>query len=210
MPDARDAPEPEVAGPGAPGPAAGLGAHDHGTIGGPGRGEADRPRWTDDRVRIGILVMAGLAVVVGVIAFLALTRTEVPTRSELVDALRTSGMSAEESTCAADAILDNLHGDDLDAIIERGPGGLPDDAAKTNEPLDEVRAALSECRVAADPVPTTTSTTVPISGTTPATVPGIGDDELVPSGGSEGSTTVPGSAGTSTSTSTTPVATSAP
>ena len=92
--------------------------------------------------------------------------TSAPSRNELVDALRTSGLSKAESTCAADAIVDNLTDDEVAEIVERGGGGAPrDDPKDTNDTMDKLRAALTVCRDQA----AATSTTLPTSSTTTPT-----------------------------------------
>ena len=71
----------------------------------------------------------------------------VPSRTELVTALETSGIPRSQATCAADAILKNLSHDQVQLIVERGGGGVPpDDPKRTDDPSDKVRAALGVCR----------------------------------------------------------------
>lgn len=106
---------------------------------------------------MGLLVAVGLGVVT------AACTTSAPSRDELVDALRTSGLSKAESTCAADAIVDNLTDDEVAEIVERGGGGAPrDDPKDDNDTMDKLRAALTVCRDQA----AATSTTIPTSSTT--------------------------------------------
>ena len=71
----------------------------------------------------------------------------VPTRTDLVKALETSGISGSQAKCAADAILKNLSHDQVQLIVERGSAGVPpDDPKRTDDPSDKVRAALGACR----------------------------------------------------------------
>lgn len=121
---------------------------------------------------LGVLV-AGLAV--GSMACSGPT----PSRAELVDALRDSGVPTPVARCTADAITDKLSKDQVAQIVERGPGGAPaDDPDRTDDPIDKVRAALAVCR--AD-LPTSTTTpaapadsTVPGSTSAPLGAPGGG------------------------------------
>lgn len=71
----------------------------------------------------------------------------VPTRTELVKALETSGIPAAQAMCSADAIVKNLSHDQVALIVERGGGGAPpDDPKRTDDTSDKVRAALAACR----------------------------------------------------------------
>lgn len=174
-------------------------------------GEPAAGWWSDRMVRLAVFAVAGVVVLAAVL-FLVTSKTETPTRPELIDALKTSGLSTQESACAADAILDTVHGKELESLVERGPGGLPDDQNRTDQTIDKVTAALATCSQQASTQAggtvestTTTPTTLPIAGTTPTTALGVGDDEIGPAAGSaESSTTVPAS------TTSTPAATSAP
>lgn len=132
----------------------------------------------------------GTFVVAGALATLVLLGCGAPTpdRTELVDALETSGLPAEVARCAADALVGSLSSDQLDQLVERGNGGAPvDDPDRTDDAADRLREALSACQgelpaptvapgndVAPDGVTTpstgtgTASTLVPTSTTTPA------------------------------------------
>lgn len=130
------------------------------------------------------MVRASLAaLLVGVLV--AACSAGTPSRNELVEALKTSGVPADVARCAADAMEDSLSSDQLAQIVERGPGGAPaDDAERTDDPSDKVRAALAVCREDL-PVTTVPGTTVPGS----PTVPSQGSTTSV------AATTVPASAG---------------
>jgi hypothetical protein len=106
-------------------------------------------------------------VVVAVTVAAAACSAGAPSRDELVESLITSGLSESESTCAADAIVDNLTDDEIAQIVERGGGGAPrDDPQDADDTMDKLRAALNVCRDQA----AATSTTVPGSSTTSTTV----------------------------------------
>ncbi|CAN5566129.1 hypothetical protein BH10ACT1_BH10ACT1_25110 [soil metagenome] len=106
---------------------------------------------------------------VGLVASLAACSKPVPSNTELVDALQRTGMSATESRCVSDAILDTLSKDQVAAIVDRGASGAPVDAVgKTGGPLAKVRAALTACQDAAGG--TTTTITVPEEQTTTSSV----------------------------------------
>jgi hypothetical protein len=129
------------------------------------------------------------AAVLALAVLVAACSAGTPSRNELVEALKTSGVPADVARCAADAMEDSLSSDQLAQIVERGPGGAPaDDAERTDDPSDKVRAALAVCR---EDLPVTT-----VPGTTaPGTVPGA---STVPSQGtttSVAATTVPASSG---------------
>ncbi len=115
---------------------------------------------------------------------------EAPSRTELTDALVTSGVPTDVARCAADAITDTLSEDQIVQIVERGPGGAPpDDPKDQQDASDRVRAALAECRADLPAATTTVPATVP--GAVPSTtVPGT----TVPiSDGGTGDTSVPAS-----------------
>lgn len=119
-----------------------------------------------------------------------------PSRNELVEALKTSGIPADVARCAADAIEDSLSSEQLAQIVERGPGGAPaDDTERTDDPSDKVRAALAVCREdlpvatvpgttapGSSPLPTLGTTTTPTASTAPATG---GATDTAPSAGSD-------------------------
>ncbi len=119
-----------------------------------------------------------------------------PSRNELVEALKTSGIPPDVARCAADAIEDSLSSEQLAQIVERGPGGAPaDDTERTDDPSDKVRAALAVCREDL-PVTTVPGTTVPGASTPPTlattttppatTVPATADaTETAPAAGSD-------------------------
>ncbi|MBX3287108.1 MAG: hypothetical protein KF703_17300 [Actinobacteria bacterium] len=129
-----------------------------------------------DRRRAARLVGAVLAVVALGVGATA-CGTKPPSRQELVDSLVTSGLPKSESTCAADAIYDNLSSDEIAEIVERGGSGAPrDDPQDANDTMDKLRAALGVCRDQA----AATSTTVPSSSTTSTTVPGSSTTTTTP------------------------------
>lgn len=71
-----------------------------------------------------------------------------PSRSEFVDALRTTGLNQAEAGCVADAVLDELTEDEVALIVDRGPSGAPvDDATQGRDSLERVRAAIAACAV---------------------------------------------------------------
>ena len=136
------------------------------------------PSHRSARVRRAI---AGALVVAGMGLAATACSAGAPSRDELVESLITSGLSKAESTCAADAIVDNLTDDEVAEIVERGGGGAPrDDPEKADDTMDKLRAALAVCR---DQAAATSTTTVPAS---PTTVPAS-------------TTTVPASTTTATS-----------
>ncbi|HEX2578733.1 MAG TPA: hypothetical protein VHK88_20485 [Aquihabitans sp.] len=93
-----------------------------------------------------------------------------PDRTELVEALETSGVPAAAARCTADALVDTLDDDQLALLAERGPGGAPrDDPDRTDDTSDRLREALTACR---EELPTTTGTSTTVTPTTTAgTVP---------------------------------------
>ncbi len=78
-----------------------------------------------------------------------------PSRTEFVDALRTSGLSEADAGCVADAVLDELTEDEVALIVDRGPSGAPvDDATQGRDSLERVRAAIAACNVIIPTEPT--------------------------------------------------------
>lgn len=70
-----------------------------------------------------------------------------PDRAAVVQALRTSGVSAAQARCTTAAIYDNLTGQQVRQLVERGNGGTPkDDPARTDDALDKLNAAMAKCR----------------------------------------------------------------
>jgi hypothetical protein len=105
----------------------------------PGRQARPLRRWRTD-------ASAALAVAVLVVAGCA---AGAPSRTEFVDALRTTGLSQSEAGCVADAVLDELTEDEVALIVDRGPSGAPvDDATQGRDSLERVRAAVAACEVA--------------------------------------------------------------
>lgn len=95
--------------------------------------------------------------------------TEVPSRSELVAAFESSGLSADLAGCVTDAVLEHLPDEDVIRLVERGAGAGPrDDPDRDDDPYDRTRAALTACQEAAAATSTTSTastTTVPTDGT---------------------------------------------
>lgn len=80
-------------------------------------------------------------------AFATVGCSSPPSRSDITDALITSGLSEEVARCAADALVDELSDDELVQLTERGGGGAPvDDPDRDDDASDRVRAALTACR----------------------------------------------------------------
>ncbi|QXC61742.1 hypothetical protein KSP35_02540 [Aquihabitans sp. G128] len=157
------------------------------------------PRTTSPRRRRGRLVPLALALVVAVAAC---SKPE-PSRTELVDVFRRTGMTSAEARCVSDAILDNLSDDQLDAIIERGPSGAPvDPAGSTDGVATKVRTALAACK-SSEITGTTSTTTTTLPITDPSTLPPA-TEELNPAS----STTTPSGASTTTAVTPTSTATS--
>ena len=141
------------------------------------------------RTRVAALA---LAVTLGAMAVLGAC-AKTPTDPQLVDALVKSGIPKAEATCASKAIHASLTKAQIARIVERGSSGAPqDDATRTDDPLDKVRAALTTCRDTAAALTTTTSTV-------PVTV--VITNPTTPIGG--GSAPAPGSNDASSTTSTT-------
>lgn len=70
-----------------------------------------------------------------------------PDRSEMVEALRTSGVPASEARCAVDAIFANLTNEQVRQLVERGAGGTPkDNPARTDDAYDKLTKAMTTCR----------------------------------------------------------------
>lgn len=119
-----------------------------------------------------IAVVAALAVTLGVVWFLVTSfEADPPTRDQLIDAYRSAGMAEEQAACSADAVLDNFSDHEVSMIVERGPSGAPvDDPAVPDEPIDQVRAALTACQLispsTSEPADVTTTT---VAGSVPTT-----------------------------------------
>lgn len=166
-------------------------------------------RWSWCRVALAVVAAA---LVVSACA------ASTPSRSELVDSLRTAGVPAAEARCSVDAVFDTLTDSQIRDLYQRGNGGTPkDDPNDTKDAANRLTAAMGKCRDAA----TTTSVgSGPAEGasttTTPATTATSTDGGSTTSGpaftatdGSSASTTVPtGSNGLSEDTTTTTTSTS--
>lgn len=171
----------------------------------------DRHRFKGARRRRAGRVVAALAVVVA----LGACGTATPSRSELVDALRTSGVPAAEARCVVRAIFDTLTPAQIEQLYERGNGGVPrNEPSRGDDASDRLSAAMGTCRDRAiggqptgDPPtdgPASTgpgaapaSTTTPAAGSSstggsaPSDRPSTSGPAFVPSDGSSSSTTVP-------------------
>ncbi len=108
--------------------------------------------------RSGRLSGAGVAAVLCAVVATACA-TEVPSRSELVAAFESSGLSADLAGCVTDAVLENLPDEDVIRLVERGAGAGPrDDPDRDDDPYDRTRAALTACQEAAAATSTTSTT----------------------------------------------------
>ena len=108
-----------------------------------------------------------------------------PDRAELVDLLERAGISADESKCAAKAVVDNLTDAQIEDIMQRGGSALVDDPKRTDDASDKVRTALATCRDKAAATSTTVSSTTLVTETTLATESTAASTTAVPT------TTVP-------------------
>jgi ribosomal protein L12E/L44/L45/RPP1/RPP2 len=106
-----------------------------------------------------VAVVLALAVVLGACAEPA------PDRAELVDLLERAGISADESRCAAKAVVDTLTDAQIQDIMQRGGSALVDDPKRTDDASDKVRTALAACRDAAAPTSSTVSTSTLVTET---------------------------------------------
>ena len=126
-----------------------------------------------------------IAIVASAAVALAACSTSTPSQSELVGALRDSGIPAAEARCAVDAIFDTLSNKQIEDLYERGNGGTPkDDPNDNDDAATRLSAAMGTCR------DTATTTSVPSEG------PG-GSVSPVPTTTAPGSTTE-GTGGTTT------------
>jgi hypothetical protein len=87
--------------------------------------------------------------------------SDAPPRGEISSSLVKSGVPADVADCAAGALVDNLTDQQLADIAARGGGAAPaDDPNRTDDPMDQLRAALEKCRAMLPTTTTTTTTTV--------------------------------------------------
>jgi hypothetical protein len=139
---------------------------------------------TTRRSRAGRL-LAVVAVAVGLLVASTACSAPAPKQQELSDALVDSGISRKVADCTAKALTGSLSSSELSEIVERGPGGAPvDDPKKSNEPIDDLLAAMAKCRdlqIASQPTTTLVpSTTAPAGASSSTVTPGTDGAELNP------------------------------
>ena len=91
---------------------------------------ARRPVHRRRRLASAVAVLVALTVAAGACAEPA------PDRAELVDLLERAGISADESKCAAKAVVDNLTDAQIEDIMQRGGSALVDDPKRTDDASD--------------------------------------------------------------------------
>lgn len=131
-----------------------------------------------------------LAVVVLVAAMaLGACATSPPSRSELVGALRSSGIPPAEARCVVRAVFNTLSPEQIEQLYERGNGGVPrNDPTRGNDASDRLSASVGTCRDQAIANPPVDGPTGPdgSTATAPNDQPTTSGPAFVPSDGSSG------------------------
>lgn len=88
---------------------------------------------------------SGFMALLAALVMLAAACSSEPERAEIIDALERAGLETPIAECVADAFAE-LPEADRKLIAERGSNGVRDDREVDDEPIDEVRRKMSECR----------------------------------------------------------------
>lgn len=88
---------------------------------------------------------SGFMALLAALVMVAAACSSEPDRAEIIGALERAGLETPIAECVADAFAE-LPDADRKLIAERGSNGVRDDREIDDEPIDEVRRKMSECR----------------------------------------------------------------